>query len=218
MTLRKLAAYALSGATLLSASSAIAVEPAELKQGFSIAGLIGFGASAYGFDLGVRAGYTLPNNVYLGGTLLFNTGFGGWGAGFTTGFEGGYQFAAGPVVVRPYGGIGFVDEQYSGFYGYCGGGGNNANLQNCLNACQSGAASTLGECDQACENAYGGGGGVGCGNANTTSVAFWVGGTAIYDFKGGPWFVSADIRMGDAPALFYQQFIFAFLPGGGYEF
>jgi hypothetical protein len=219
MSRRLIAALALGGATFLGTSTAIAVEPAELKQGASVAGLIGFGASSYGFDLGVRAGYTLPNNVYLGGTFIFNTGFGGWGSGFTTGFEGGYQFAAGPVVVRPYGGIGFADEQYN-YYGYCGGAGpgNNGLLQSCLNACAQGAAVNLGTCDAACENAYGSGtaGYYNCGS--TTSVAFWVGGTAMYDFKGGPWFVAADIRMGDAPALFGGNVIFAFLPGGGYEF
>jgi hypothetical protein len=200
MTLRKLAALALGGATLLSASSARAVEPAELKSGFSIAGLIGFGASAYGFDLGVRGGYTLPNNVYLGGTFIFNTGFGGWGAGFTTGFEGGYQFAAGPVVVRPYGGVGFTDQNYNGYYGYTG---STYNAQLCAEGIDNAVYCNTG-------NAYNGG--------TTTSVAFWVGGTAIYDFKGGPWFVAADIRMGDAPGLYTGNVIFAFLPGGGYEF
>jgi hypothetical protein len=216
MMRRTLTALAIGGATLFATSSSLAVEPAELKSGPSIGGLIGFGSSAYGFDLGVRAGYTLPNNVYLGGTFIFNTGFNGWGAGFTTGFEGGYQFAAGPVVVRPYGGLGFADEQYS--YGFCGGGGgSNSALQECLSACAQGAGAAIGACDSGCESTYGGGGGGGaCGN--TTSFAFWVGGTAMYDFKGGPWFVSADIRLGDAPAFYAGNVIFAFLPGGGYEF
>ena len=195
MKVRTLAALALGATTLLSASSASAVEPAQLHEGASIAGLIGFGANAYGFDIGARGGYTLSNHVYLGGTFLFNTGFAGWGAGFTTGFEAGYEFAAGPVVVRPYGGIGFALEQYSGYY-Y--GGAYNPNL--C--AIYGGVYC-----------AYGAG-----GSTTTTSAAFWVGGTAIYDFKGGPWFVAGDIRMGDAPALLTNQFIFAFLPGGGYEF
>jgi hypothetical protein len=196
MKVRKLAALAVGAASLLSASSAFAVDPAELKQGGSVAGLIGFGANAYGFGLGVRGGYTLPNNVYIGGTALLNVGFGGWGAGFTIGAEGGYQFAAGPVVVRPYGGLGFVDENYSyGGYGNVG-----AAAQA---ACNAGVTA---DCNL---GGYGG---------TTTSFAFWVGGTAIYDFKGGPWFVAADIRMGDAPALFGGNFIFAFMPGGGYEF
>jgi hypothetical protein len=201
--LAALAALAATGATLLFTSSALAVEPAELKQGFSVAGLIGFGAGYEGFDLGVRGGYTLPNNIYLGGTILLNVGFGGWGAGFTTGFEGGYQFAAGPVVVRPYGGIGVVLEQYN--YG------NGANQ-----ACAADPSACAIECQAnpglaICNGAYGGG--------STSSFAFWVGGTAIYDFKGGPWFVAADIRTGDAPLLYGSGgFIFAFLPSGGYEF
>jgi hypothetical protein len=199
MKVRTLAALALGATTLFSASSALAVEPAQLHEGASIAGLVGFGANAYGFDLGVRGGYTLPNHVYLGGTFIFNTGLGGWGAGFTTGFEGGYEFAAGPVVVRPYGGLGFVDENYNGYYGYAG---NTYNAQLCAEGIDNAVY---------CNNGNGFG-------STTTSFAFWVGGTAIYDFKGGPWFVAADIRMGDAPALFYQQFVFAFMPGGGYEF
>jgi hypothetical protein len=192
MKLRKLAAMLVGGGAFLCTSSALAVEPAELKDGFSVAGLVGFGDGPYGFDLGVRGGYTLPNNIYLGATFIFNTGFGGWGAGFVTGFEGGYQFAAGPVVVRPYGGIGFADEQYSYGYGY------NYNAY---------------ECQQTGNPYY-------CDNGGgTLSLAFWVGGTAMYDFKGGPWFVAADIRVGDAPALAYGGgFIFAFMPGGGYEF
>jgi hypothetical protein len=194
MKLRSLAALAATGATLLFTSSALAVEPAELKQGFSVAGLIGFGAGYEGFDLGVRGGYTLPNNIYLGGTVLLNVGFGGWGAGFTTGFEGGYQFAAGPIVVRPYGGIGVALEQYN--YGY-----GTYNAQNCI---------TYGT-PYYCDTAGGGG--------TTSSFAFWVGGTAIYDFKGGPWFVAADIRTGDAPFIVNGGgLIFAFLPSGGYEF
>ena len=193
MNVRTLAACAFGATTLFSASSALAVEPAQVHEGASVAGLIGFGANAYGFDLGVRGGYTLPNHVYLGGTFVFNTGFAGWGAGFTTGFEGGYEFAAGPVTVRPYGGIGFADEQYNGYYN------NTYNVTLCAEF-----------------------GGIYCNNTGaggtSTSFAFWVGGTAFYDFKGGPWFVAGDIRIGDAPGLFYQQFIFAFLPGGGYEF
>jgi hypothetical protein len=194
MKLRALAALVATGTTLLCTSPAHAVEPAELKQDFSVAGLVGFGLDGYyGLALGVRGGYTLPNNIYLGGTFIFNTGLGGWGAGFITGFEGGYQFAAGPVVVRPYGGIGVALQQYPYGFGY----GNQYNAEQCA--------------------LYGG---VYCqyGGGTTTSLAFWFGGTAIYDFKGGPWFVAADIRFGDAPALLGDQIIFVFMPGGGYEF
>jgi hypothetical protein len=201
MKLRKLAATALGATTLLSASSALAVEPAQLHEGGSIALLAGFGASAYGFSTGVRGGYTLPAHVYLGGTFLLNVGFGGWGVGFTTGFEGGYEFAAGPIVVRPYGGIGVELEQFNGVNygnnGICG--------------------YTPTDAPIYCNNLGGYAGGT------TTSVAFWFGGTAIYDFKGGPWFVAGDARIGDAPALaaYYGNagdIIFAVLASGGYEF
>ena len=66
-------------------------------------------------------------------------------------------------------------------------------------------------------------GGVYCVNegyagGTTTSFAFWVGGTAIYSFKGGPWFVAADIRVEEAPALYTSQFGVSFMPGGGAQF
>ncbi len=55
-------------------------------------------------------------------------------------------------------------------------------------------------------------------NATTTSLALWVGGTVLYAFNGGPWFVSGDVRLGDAPGLVYQQLVFAVMAGGGYQF
>jgi hypothetical protein len=203
MNVRTLAACALGATASLSASSALAVEPAQLHEGASVAGLVGFGANSYGFSTGVRGGYTLPNHVYLGGTFLLNVGLGGWGAGFTTGFEGGYEFAAGPIVVRPYGGVGFADENYGGY-------GNTYNATLCAEFGGTYCNNT---------NGYGG---------TTTSIAFWAGGTAIYDFKGGPWFVAGDLRFGDAPFLAPTYYgtgygnggnvIFALMASGGYEF
>jgi hypothetical protein len=198
MKLRTLATMALGATTFFSASSALAYEPAQVHEGASIGGLIGFGVDYYGFATGIRGGYTLPAHVYLGGTFLFNTGFAGWGAGFTTGFEGGYEFAAGPVTVRPYGGVGLALEQYGGGGPYLGNG----------NICGYTPTGAPIYCNG---NGYGYGG-------SSTSLAFWAGGTCIYDFKGGPWFVMGDVRFGDAPALYYEQGIFAVLVGGGYEF
>ena len=96
--------------------------------------------------------------------------------------------------MRPYGGVGVALEQYPGYY-Y---GAYNAQL-----------CATYG--GVYCVNeGYAGG--------TTTSFAFWVGGTAIYSFKGGPWFVAADIRVEEAPALYTSQFGVSFMPGGGAQF
>lgn len=68
-----------------------------------------------GFGLGVRGGYTLPMNVYIGGTFVYHLG----GSTSTPagdlsfhmlyfGVEGGYDIEAGPVIVRPYLGLGDV--------------------------------------------------------------------------------------------------------------
>ena len=106
-----LGAFAFS---MLVASSASAVEPAESFPGWSLAGLIGFGFENYNaFGIGGRFGYTLPSHVYLGGTFIDYPGVATYyGNAFSTGFEGGYEIEAGPVLVRPYGGIGFIDVAY----------------------------------------------------------------------------------------------------------
>jgi hypothetical protein len=213
MKLRSLVALTLgacAGATtLLATSSAQAYEPAQVHEGASVGALIGFGENEFLFTTGLRGGYTLPgSHVYLGGTFLFNAGsssycgyygavttyycYGGNSVGFLTGFEAGYEFAAGPILVRPYGGVGVAFDSYS-FGGY------------------------------GCNEVTGVGCGVGPGyyapSSNTSSVALWGGGTAMYDFKNhGPWFVMGDMRIGDAPFLFDDQFLFMFLVGGGYEF
>jgi hypothetical protein len=225
--LAPVASFAISAAGFLSAPSAFAVEPAQVHEGASVAGLLGFGANEYGFNFGVRGGYTLPNHVYLGGTIIGNTGLGdtqlaGWGLGFTTGFEGGYEIAAGPIVVRPYGGIGFTSQTFNGYFGgmynptlcaegqlaYCGTGTTpNPNYNPTL--CEEGVT-------QDCSATLNGN--LATAGTSTNSLALWVGGTVLYDFKGGPWFVSGDFRFGDAPALFYQQALFAVMAGGGYEF
>jgi hypothetical protein len=73
-----------------------------------------------GFGLGVRGGYTLPMNVYLGGTFVYHFGgsesFPGGDASYNMfyfGVEGGYDIAAGPVIVRPYLGLGDVVGHFS---------------------------------------------------------------------------------------------------------
>ncbi len=202
--LATLTSCALGAATFFSTSSAHAYEPGQVHEGASIGALIGFGENEFLFNTGIRGGYTLPAHVYLGGTFLFNAGTAGYygcgygygcntgTVGFTTGFEAGYEFPAGPLTVRPYGGIGGVLESYSGgAYGQT--------------VCINGVCTTAGG------NAY--------GSFTTTSVALWAGGTAIYDFKNhGPWFVMGDVRVGDAPFLVSYQVMGWFMVGGGYEF
>jgi len=81
--------------------------------GWSVAALLGFGANnGVGFGLGARGGYTLDNHVYIGGTLLDH-----FGSGLNIlllGGEGGYDFVAGPVMIRAYAGIGFAIASISG--------------------------------------------------------------------------------------------------------
>jgi len=73
--------------------------------------------NAYGFGLGLRGGYTLPSKVYVGGTFVYHLGYtsqvavGSFTRGFTGGVgyfgpEVGYDLTAGPILVRPYGGLG----------------------------------------------------------------------------------------------------------------
>jgi hypothetical protein len=73
--------------------------------GWSAAAMLGFAFNDIGFGIGARGGYTLDNHVYLGGTLLYHFGQNDVSA-FLIGAEGGYDFTAGPVVIRPYLGLG----------------------------------------------------------------------------------------------------------------
>jgi ABC-type transport system substrate-binding protein len=73
--------------------------------GWSAAAMLGFAFNDIGFGIGARGGYTLDSHVYLGGTLLYHFGQDDVSA-FLIGAEGGYDFLAGPVVIRPYLGLG----------------------------------------------------------------------------------------------------------------
>lgn len=84
-------------------------------EGHASAGaLLGYGfKEGVGFGLGVRGGYTLPMNVYLGGTFVYHfgksesTAFGDASSKVLYfGVEGGYDIEAGPVLVRPFLGLG----------------------------------------------------------------------------------------------------------------
>jgi hypothetical protein len=160
----KLIAAALGASTLLLAPSVLAAERAVDEPGWSVAGLLGLGfTNFYGFGLGARGGYTLPNHVYLGGTLVYSFGWSGYGS-FFTGFEGGYDIEAGPLIVRPYGGVGPIWVTFPG----------------CIYTTQVVNGVVISN------------GCAGSGNYTAAYFAFWAGGTLMYPIQ--HWFVGGDLR------------------------
>jgi hypothetical protein len=87
----------------------------------SAGALVGYGfKDGVGLGLGGRVGYTLPMNVYLGGTFVYHLGktqstaFGDVKTHlYYVGVEGGYDINAAPVVIRPYLGLGFATASVS---------------------------------------------------------------------------------------------------------
>jgi hypothetical protein len=72
------------------------------------------GVGTQGVGLGLRGGYTLPMNVYIGASFVYHLGGSKeeqgikyTGSTIIVGPEVGYDLAAGPVVVRPYVGLGY---------------------------------------------------------------------------------------------------------------
>jgi hypothetical protein len=107
----------LFGLTLATAVAvpAMAELPTSPTAGHANVGaLLGYGFhDAFNFGLGARGGYTLPMNVYLGGTLIYFFGNSQTILGqsfsqsvLSLGVEGGYDFYVNPVVIRPFLGIG----------------------------------------------------------------------------------------------------------------
>jgi hypothetical protein len=90
------------------------------RPGWSIDAMLGFGFnSIYDFGIGIRAGYTLPQHIYIGGE--FGYFFGGTEgfysyATYNLGPEVGYDIglAAAPVLIRPYVGLGYDGVSISG--------------------------------------------------------------------------------------------------------
>ncbi len=100
-----------------SAPAKSAAGDAQVRTGGSAALLLGYGFDdVFKLGLGVRGGYTLPMKVYVGGTFVYHLGTSvDVGAGQSVsvnimmfGAEGGYELAAGPVIVRPYAGLGLA--------------------------------------------------------------------------------------------------------------
>jgi hypothetical protein len=193
--MRKLTAAALAASVALVTTSASAqgsrAEHAREfadADGWSVAGLLGFGFSSYaGFGFGVRGGYTLPSHVYLGGTFVDYLGFGGYGNSFLTGFEAGYNIKAGPVVVRPYGALGLVDITISNYY--------------------SGVNT----------NAICGVNGYACNSLSAVYAALWIGGTVMYPITDN-WFVGGDLRFLLTPGFGATAVTGALMGTGGYQF
>jgi hypothetical protein len=75
-----------------------------------IQGMLGDGSDSLGVGIGVRAGYTLSEKLYVGGVARTSYY---WNPIVSAtwvrpGVEAGYDFTAGPVVIRPYAGAGFA--------------------------------------------------------------------------------------------------------------
>ena len=86
---------------------------------FSVAPLVGIATNdLYGIGVGVRAGYTLPMKLYIGGQFMYHLGpsLGGDASApaYYPSLEIGYDLhPANHLVVRPYGGGGVVFNHFS---------------------------------------------------------------------------------------------------------
>ncbi len=98
----------------LYATSASAAGP-------SAALLVGNGfKDGFNLGFGARGGFTLPMNLYVGGTLVYHLGksestaFGDASVKVLyVGAEGGYEISAGPLIVRPFVGLGYASASVS---------------------------------------------------------------------------------------------------------
>jgi hypothetical protein len=99
--------------SLVGAGTAHAAESPTAGHG-SVGALLGYGfKDGVGLGFGARGGYTLPMNLYLGGTFVYHLGktestpLGDAKTHiYYFGVEGGYDIDAAPVVIRPYLGLG----------------------------------------------------------------------------------------------------------------
>jgi hypothetical protein len=108
----------LSLTTLAGAARALPV--AETAGRGQFTGGVRFGSDDLNLGLGARGGYTLPMNVFIGGTFDYFFGEGGEVTGpnfrsewsyslWAIAFEGGYDFQiVQNLVIRPFGGLGFA--------------------------------------------------------------------------------------------------------------
>ncbi|HEY8075330.1 MAG TPA: hypothetical protein VIF62_14495 [Labilithrix sp.] len=83
----------------------------------SIAGVFGTVGQGLGYGVGVRAGYTLPMHVYVGGYAAYHFGQEVLGEKVTyiyPGVEAGYDIRLKPVTLRPFVGAGVIFANASG--------------------------------------------------------------------------------------------------------
>jgi len=107
-------AIVVASISTLYAGSASAAGP-------SAALLVGNGfKDGFNVGIGARGGVTLPMNVYVGGTLVYHLGksqstpFGDASVKVLyLGAEGGYEVNAGPLIVRPFLGLGYASASVS---------------------------------------------------------------------------------------------------------
>jgi len=100
-----------STANAAAASNGAPSSDAATAMPWSAGLLLGYGFNgAEDLGFGLRGGYTLPMHVYLGATLVYHLGSSNVVSTslFYPGVEGGYELAAGPVVLRPFVGFGPV--------------------------------------------------------------------------------------------------------------
>ena len=155
------------GALLLAPAAA---QAAPHTPHWSAAGLVGYGfEDGSNFGVGARFGYSLRNNIYLGGLFQYHFGetnevglppFAVAEEHFNVyyfGFEGGYDFHIDDFVIRPYMGIG------PGFYHW------------------SADANVVGA--------------TGDYSDTNAEFAFWFGGTFLYQFDNSDWFIGGDFRL-----------------------
>ena len=139
----------------------------ETEPHASAAALVGYGFhDVGGFGLGVRGGYTLRQNIYLGGTFVYHFGttqdFVGAEQHFNMyyfGFEGDYDFQVDPVIIRPYLGLGPAFGHYS--------------LEPCVD--------TVGPFSIPCSD-------------TNTNFGIWLGGTVLYPIN-EQWFIGGDFKL-----------------------
>jgi hypothetical protein len=82
-------------------------------------------STPYGFGAGGRLGYTMPSGMYLGGLVMAHLGsdggvitndvgvFRGKASGTLVGVESGFEWGAGPVILRGYAGLGMFLEKHA---------------------------------------------------------------------------------------------------------
>ena len=94
------------------------------RKRITVAPELGYATASLKLGLGVRGGYTMQNRIYVGGAFVYHFGASEEGetlggkvessvSFFYTGAEVGYELPAGPVVVRPYGGVGAMFAKIS---------------------------------------------------------------------------------------------------------